>query len=1419
MPEFYIQRKLHGRDRLIQDYELLGQSGVFVVLAEPGAGKTDLLDYLAENYSVPREPATIFVLRPQTSQTVLVIDGLDEVARIGEEKINEIIVKARASGAGAVIFASRSYVWDEAQTAIVRDCFGTAPTILRLEPFDDDEQRRLFENYLPSENFEAFKAEADRFELTPILGNPQFLKLIADAYVEGDRRFSSKRQIYADAVRRLASERSGAAGAKTRPPTDAIVAAANEVFAKLLLSGAAGVSTNEEIGDDAYPYLVGLGPDDELATFALNTRLFKPTGLVNRHDPVHRIVAEYCAADFLVKRIEDPANTFSVRRCLAIIAPNGTVRNELRGLLGWMASSGDRPIQEAVIDLDPYAVFANGDASQLLASCKRRLLQGLRSLADVDPFFRRMDSWRRFNVGGFFSADMIKHVRPLLAPRHAKSHLRGLLLELLNGTEAANGLERELRAIFHDVTAEETEREQTYRNLVAMSKGDDPNDFDILVGEASRNALDLASQMLVQNGFDRFGNTRVLSFLRALAQLYPTTPARERRAGSRHFIRKVIDTFDLNQTRFLLNEATSSLGCTCGEAKPHRCNCRGGRSKIAAYLLDRYFEVMVGPHDPRQIARWTRPLVFRGHLNQDSSISVDALTTNVGLRRSVQLLALDGLSDQEQIGEAFGWLWSGTAHSGLGLREGDYQAIVDHAHATRNYALWEYLIVRHSPYTKRTGPDEVRGHMRSQARETHDFLRIWAKVNRDHRERVRREFVRIGRSGRHHRRIEAKQKAEALAHYKDNLAQIEAGRHWGWLKVLAQRYLYGPDGDDHLIDDPQIVENALLNCFDFVAPNTPSLETLADSRGTAVAMVLEAACLAKFRKTGSLEGIPVNILQAVKAEGIGGSGYQEGELERFQAHVDGLLFITNADARDFAVRFLEPQLTREPDATNQIPMLGHGSAFRDVKGDISLDWLTRYLAMPWYSQETLFGIAAVHADRSRLNALIETRCNDPIDPSERGVRRRKFWLLRHFFFIVPTSDSRWAEFSADPNAILQIEQYAGRLTRHDSEGWPHLNAEQVYRVLDAFVTKWPKVHLPNSWGSSDPENETAYRFLTDVVFLIGRDNPSNSIPVFDRVLTDNRFRDLHSAVKSQRAAAIRQQALSGFRAPRAVDISKLLDESKIASVEDMRALLVELLDEIQGRLKGAATNPVDVFYSGGKRIDENTARNRIVDMLEARLNALNLGVVIEHQMADAKRCDFTASTSINGSPIVLVTEIKGQWNKELYTAASVQLAGRYTIYPGAADQGVYLVLWFGDNVTVAGRKAPSITSADLLREEIVQSMPADLLGRIDVYVLDVSRAKKVKKASTAKTSRGKSAKKSPSKSKPAKKKLGKTTAVKPARKSRVKSIKTTTKAPAKPARKPKTRPAKKSRAKPGQVGRAKLSRKNRSVRAKKSGRR
>jgi hypothetical protein len=59
--------------------------------------------------------------------------------------------------------------------------------------------------------------------------------------------------------------------------------------------------------------------------------------------------------------------------------------------------------------------------------------------------------------------------------------------------------------------------------------------------------------MLTKHGFAYFGATRSLSLIKALAQLYPPDGSRERIAGSRYFIRKVIATFDLNETQFFLN--------------------------------------------------------------------------------------------------------------------------------------------------------------------------------------------------------------------------------------------------------------------------------------------------------------------------------------------------------------------------------------------------------------------------------------------------------------------------------------------------------------------------------------------------------------------------------------------------------------------------------------------------------------------------------------------------------------------------------------------------------------------------------------------------------------------------------------------------------------------------------------------------
>ena len=96
---------------------------------------------------------------------------------------------------------------------------------------------------------------------------------------------------------------------------------------------------------------------------------------------------------------------------------------------------------------------------------------------------------------------------------------------------------------------------------------------------------------------------------------------------------------------------------------------------------------------------------------------------------------------------------------------------------------------------------------------------------------------------------------------------------------------------------------------------------------------------------------------------------------------------------------------------------------------------------------------------------------------------------------------------------------------------------------------------------------------------------------------------------------------------------------------------------------------------------------------------------------------------IGGRRRLLVTEVKGQWHDELYTAASTQLYERYSIHPDAEQQGIFLAIWFGADEEVAGCKRHVIASAKELKTSIEARLPPELKGLIDVFVLDVSKPK------------------------------------------------------------------------------------------------
>lgn len=183
----------------------------------------------------------------------------------------------------------------------------------------------------------------------------------------------------------------------------------------------------------------------------------------------------------------------------------------------------------------------------------------------------------------------------------------------------------------------------------------------------------------------------------------------------------------------------------------------------------------------------------------------------------------------------------------------------------------------------------------------------------------------------------------------------------------------------------------------------------------------------------------------------------------------------------------------------------------------------------------------------------------------------------------------------------------------------------------------------------------------------------------------------------------------------------MLDHNTVATVEELRALLLEELQELQRAIDGSEFDPVEKFYDGGRRVNENTASKRIAEHLHLRLKALNMAVTNEHQLKGAKRCDIAVSAMLGGTRKLLVMEVKGQWHRELFTAAAAQLHERYSIHPDAEQQGIYLVLWFGEGEKIAGRKDTTVSSPDDLKRKVEESVPEELRELIAVFALDLSK--------------------------------------------------------------------------------------------------
>jgi hypothetical protein len=214
--------------------------------------------------------------------------------------------------------------------------------------------------------------------------------------------------------------------------------------------------------------------------------------------------------------------------------------------------------------------------------------------------------------------------------------------------------------------------------------------------------------------------------------------------------------------------------------------------------------------------------------------------------------------------------------------------------------------------------------------------------------------------------------------------------------------------------------------------------------------------------------------------------------------------------------------------------------------------------------------------------------------------------------------------------------------------------------------------------------------------------------------SDGYTNHIRAIAAEQRRKCVEQ----GYSPPTIREIATILDAGPPGSAADLQAVMLENLNVVQAMLRGSDVDWYRGFLrENGRHEDEEPCRDELIKM--QRVVDASLEYIPESHGADDKRVDIVVRA---GARLTLPVEIKGQWHRDLWTSADLQLDHLY-VTDWRAERGIYLVLWFGGATVLtkppAGIVPPS--TPEELREALRATSRAAQAGRVDVVVFDLTR--------------------------------------------------------------------------------------------------
>jgi hypothetical protein len=432
------------------------------------------------------------------------------------------------------------------------------------------------------------------------------------------------------------------------------------------------------------------------------------------------------------------------------------------------------------------------------------------------------------------------------------------------------------------------------------------------------------------------------------------------------------------------------------------------------------------------------------------------------------------------------------------------------------------------------------------------------------------------------------------------------------------------------------------------------------------------------------------------------------------AELEDAVFISDEETAQFLTTVIEPKLRSGHEHIRNLYELSRDARYARVAGQLGIGWLKSYPDATATVQRELLDTVCRLAPRDLFQALILERI-----ATLKGDKNpmRSVWMGASFLMDFENNKAELITFCQADRAHLWAVRDVIR-SEHGGRRWQPLSTPQLEFIVEQFADRWPPVPFPSgAWGNEHPWN--AADFIRTAIRSIGADSSQEASEALDRLLAFSGTTKYHDEIKHIRAEQLRLRRDTEFLIPTFAEVKSTLLGGLPTTIDDLKAVTLDALDVIQVYLRQGDTTAWQAFWSNGSPHDENTCRDRLLDLLRGQIPR-SVAALPETRMPDAKRSDIALIYNGMGLPI----EIKGQWHREGWSAPSEQLIDLYTKDYRANGRGIYLVFWCGrvprKNVVAHPDGKPAPKTANELQQMLFERLAPSHRSRVSMVVLDVS---------------------------------------------------------------------------------------------------